>query len=163
MKNLLGVFCLTFSLLYFISVPVWAQSQKIFHTKYTTIYYADEADIDDFIWRLGGQKLEFVEDPKLASYRIDRLVDRVQAILDMRPQDFQIAIYLHRGPLSLNEAAYYEKNSKTIHVSVDYASDGVMAHEIAHAIIDQSFPVPPPSKVQEILAQYVDKHLWSDY
>lgn len=163
MKNLPGVFCLTFFLLYFIPAPVWAQPQKIFHTKYAAIYYADEADIDDFIWRLGGQKLEFVEDPKLASYRIDRLVDRVQTVLDMRPKNFQITIYLHRGPLSANQAAYYEKNTKAVYVSVDYASDGVVAHEIAHASIDQYFSTPPPSKMQEILAQYVDKNLWNDY
>ena len=40
---------------------------------------------------------------------------------------------------------------------------GVLAHEVAHAIINQYFAVPPPSKVQEILSQYVDKHLWGDY
>ena len=163
MKKFLGVSCFVLSLLFAIPAHLWAQSQKVFQTKYTIIYYTDEKDIDDFIWRLGGQKLEFVQDPQLASHRIDRLVDRVQAILDMWPKNFQIAVYLHRGPLSPNEAAFYEKSEKAIHVSVDYASDGVMAHEIAHASINQYFLTPPPSKIQEILAQYVDKNLWSDY
>ncbi len=163
MKNLFGIVCLALSLHSLSPAAVWAQSQKTFQTKYTTIYYDADADINDFIWRLGGQKLEFARDPQLASYRIDRLVDQVQALLDMFPANFQIVIYLHRGPLTANEAAYYEKSTKIIHVSVDYASDGVVAHEIAHANMEAYFPIAPPSKVQEILAQYVDKHLWSDY
>ena len=137
--------------------------QKIFQTKYTTIYYSEDRDIDDFIWRLGGQRLEFVHNPQMASYRLDRLVERVQAVLDMWPKNFQITIHLHRGPLSANRVAYYEKSTKVIHISVDYASDGVVAHEIAHASIERYFSIPPPSKMQEILAQYVDKNLWSDY
>ena len=138
-------------------------SPKVFQTKYTTIYYYEDKDIDDFIWRLGGQRLEIARDPKMASYRLDRLVERVQAILDMWPRNFKITINLHRKPLSANQVAYYEKNTGVIHISVDYTSDGVVAHEIAHANIEQYFPVAPASKMQEILTQYVDKNLWSDY
>jgi len=163
MKKSSGSVCLALMLFSFLPANGRAESHKIFQTKYTTIYYADDADIDDFIWRLGGQRLEFVQDPALASHRIDRLVDRVQAILDMWPAHFRIDVYLYRGPLSAQETAYYEKGVKAIHISVDYASDGVVAHEIVHATIDQYFPTPPPSKIQEILAQYVDKNLWSDY
>ncbi len=162
MKYLLALLAVLLSLL-LIPNTGWAQPAKVFQTKYTTIYYPLDKDIDDFIWRLGGQRTEFDQNPQLASFRIDRLVDRVQTVLDMRPKNFQIAIHLYRGPLSANQVAYYEKKTKTIHVSVDYASDGVVAHEIAHATIEQYFPIPPPSKMQEILAQYVDKYLWNDY
>ena len=163
MKKLFRFVGLAF-LLVFLAAPCgWSQTQNTFQTKYTTIYYFEDADIDDFIWRLGGQRLEISSDPELASHRIDNLVDRVQALLDMWPPNFQVAIYLHRGPLSANETAFYEKTEKAIHVSVEYASDGVLAHELAHASIAAFFSVPPPSKMQEILAQYVDKHLWSDY
>ena len=99
----------------------------------------------------------------MASFRLDRLVERVQTVLDMWPKNFLITIHLHRGALAANKVAYYEKSTKIIHVSVDYASDGVLAHEIAHANMFQFFQTPPPSKMQEILAQYVDKNLWSDY
>ena len=137
--------------------------QKSFKTKFSTIYYTNDTDLDDFIWRLGGQKLEYTSDPQLASNRVDKLVNRVQMILDMWPKDFQIDIYLHRGTLKPNETAYYESKTNSIHISVDYTSDGVMAHELAHASIDHYFPTPPPTKMQEILAQYVDKQLWSNY
>ena len=81
----------------------------------------------------------------------------------MWPQNFNIDIYLHRGELQLNKVAYYEHKTKTIQISIDNVSDGVFAHEVAHAIISQYFSSPPPSKAQEILTQYVDKYLWSDY
>ncbi len=162
MKRLFGIVYLFLSL-FLMPNMIWAESSQVFQTKHTTIYYSQDKDIDDFIWRLGGQRLEFTNDPKMASYRIDRLVERVQTILDMWPQNFRITIYLHRGVLSANKVAYYENKSKTIHVSVDYTSDGVVAHEIVHANIDQYFSIPPPSKMQEILAQYVDQNLWSDY
>ncbi len=162
MKRFFGIVSLFLPLI-FVPNIIWAESQKVFQTKYSIIHYSEDKDIDDFIWRLGGQRLEFTNDPQMASYRIDRLVDRVQTVLDMWPKNFQITVYLHRGPLSANKVAYYEKNTKAIHVSVDYASDGVVAHEIAHASIEQYFSISPPSKMQEILAQYVDKHLWNDY
>ncbi len=162
MKRLVGiVYFLGF--LFALPPAVLADPAKIFQTKYAAIHYSEENDIDDFIWRLGGQKLEPVTAPEMASYRIDRLVDRVQAILDMWPQNFRITVHLHRGPLTENKVSYYEKETKVIHVSVDYMSDGVLAHEIAHADIEQYFATPPPSKMQEILAQYVDQHLWNDY
>jgi len=107
--------------------------------------------------------LEFPDDLQLASNRIDRIIYRVQTILDMWPKNFRINIYLHRNALESNKVAYHDHKSKSIHISVDYASDGVVAHEIAHAVINQYFPTPPPSKMKEILSQYVDKHLWSDY
>jgi len=143
--------------------PLSSQHQKIFKTKYSTVYYNNDKDIDDFIWRLGGQKLEFVNDPQLASNRIDRIISRVENILDMWPKNLSIPIYLYRGTLKPNKVAFYEHKSKSIKISIDYTSDGVLAHEIAHAVTNQYFSSSPPSKVQEILSQYVDKHLWSDY
>lgn len=139
------------------------QHQKTFKTKYSTVHYADDKDIDDFVWRLGGQKLEFLNDPQLASNRIDRIISRVESILDMWPENLLIPIYLYRGTLKPNKVAFYEHKSKSIKVSIEYASDGVLAHEIAHAVINKHFSSSPPGKVEEILAQYVDKHLWSDY
>ncbi len=107
--------------------------------------------------------MEFPADTGLASNRIDRLVERVETILDMQPKNFKINIYLHQGLLESQKIAFYDYKTKSIHISVDYASDGVTAHEIAHAIINYHFSSPLPSKMQEILTQYVDKYLWSDY
>lgn len=162
MRRLIS-YCIILAILFFLPVSVLAQSEKTFITKYSTIHYSEDKDLDDFIWRLGGQRIDFSIDKTLASNRVDRIVDRVKAILDMQPDKFKIDIYLHRGPLDKNKVAYYEHRNKSIYISVDYTTDGVLAHEVAHAIISQYFTPPPPSKIQEILTQYVDRYLWSDY
>lgn len=136
---------------------------KIFKTRYAEIYYLKDEDIDAFIWRLGGNRMEFLDNFDLASNRVDRIVDRVQMLLDMWPENFRVKIYLHPEELDQNKVAFYEYQTDSLHFSVDYASDGVVAHEIAHAVINQYFPAGAPSKMQEILSQYVDEHLWSEY
>lgn len=142
---------------------VSAQEVGVFKTKYTAIYYDQKKDIDDFIWRLGGQKTEFSSDTALASSRVDRIVERVVNILDMWPKKFEVKVYLHRGRLDSDRAAYFDPKTRSIHISVDDTSDGVFAHEIAHAILNHNYNNVLPSKMQEILTQYVDKYLYSDY
>ena len=43
-------------------------------------------------------------------------------------------------------------------VAVDSVTDNIIAHEIAHAVINAYFVIPPPARMQEILAQYMDQH-----
>lgn len=136
---------------------------KIFKTRYTTIHYNDDKELSDFIWRLGGSRFEISQDKGLASSRIDRIIEKVNTILGLWPKMSNVDIYLKRGPLDKNEVAYYDNQAGDIYISVDYVTDGVFAHEIAHLIINRYFSPPPSSKVQEILTQYVDKYLWSDY
>jgi hypothetical protein len=140
-----------------------AEPGGTFSTKYTKIHYPDEKDLNDFFWRIGGGKADFPRNSSLAQNRIDRIVERVETILDMWPRPFSVNIYLRRGLLEAGRAAFYDRRTKTIQISVDYSSDGVFAHEVGHAVISQYFSHPPPDKAQEILTQYVDKYLWNDY
>jgi len=139
------------------------QSDNSFPTKYSTIHYSDEKDFTDFIWKLGGSRTDLVRGTDIAASRVDRIVERVEAILDMTPANFRMDIFIKRGPVSPDRIAYYDTNARAIHISLENASEGVFAHEVAHAVIDQYFGAPPPSKTGEILTQYVDKYLWSDY
>jgi hypothetical protein len=143
--------------------PSCVAEPETFRTKSAVIYYDRDKDLTDFIWRIGGQTVELPRDRALATSRVDRLIERVQAILDMQPKNFKVKIYLAGELLGPNRVAYYQYRTKEIHVSVHLVTDGVLAHEIAHAVIDRYFATPPSSKVQEILTQYVDRHLWSDY
>lgn len=163
MKKLAGCIVL-FGLLISAGVPsALGGSSGAFNTKYTKIHYSDRKDLDDFIWRLGGERRDFPEDPALVSNRVDRIIERVEAILDMRPRNFCVDVYLRRGLLDEARAAFFDRKTYAIHISVDYSSDGVFAHEAAHAVISRYFSVKPPDKVQEILTQYVDRYLWNDY
>lgn len=144
-------------------VSIFSQTEKTFKTNYSIIHYYEDKDLNDFLWRIGGKRFEYSSDIKLAQGRVDRIVERVETILDMWPKAFRVDIYLRRGDLEINKTAYYNSKINSILVSVDNVSDGVFAHEVAHAVIYKYFPSPPPSKTQEILTQYVDKYLWSDY
>ena len=141
----------------------FCESSNIFKTKYTTIHYKDDKDLSDFLWRLGGTRIDFARDKDMASNRVDRIIERVETIIDMRPKDLNIDVYLQRGDLKYNEVAFYQYKNSSVYLSVDKASDGVFAHEITHAIVNRYFGVSTPSKMQEIITQYVDKYLWSDY
>ncbi len=159
-RYLASSFFLVISLL--LSAEVHAGPSKAFKTSYCDIHYTDEKSLNDFFWRIGGKRFNFDEDISLARSRVDRLVDRVQSILDMYPDKFYIKIELypkHKKGL----IASYNQSKNTIIVYADKVTDGVLAHEVAHAVICSYFEVPPPEKMQEILTQYVDKHLWDDY
>lgn len=141
---------------------ILAQDQKIFLTDYTDIFYSDESVLSDFFWRLTGKRLDFMQDKKLARSQVDRIIDRVQSVLDMHPLRLRVRIDLYAHYESGKIASYSHK-AKSISVYADKVTDGVFAHEIAHAVISNHFSEPPSEKVQEILAQYVDRYLWSDY
>ncbi|MCX5666156.1 MAG: hypothetical protein NT036_03820 [Candidatus Omnitrophica bacterium] len=156
-----SILIVTFLCLFFLfAVPAHALE---FSTKYSIITYSDPGEIDDFFLRLGGEHYDFRDNPQLAASLIDRLVDRIQSILGVIPRDLKFKIYLRRGTLQDGMKAYYDPKNRVIFISADYASQGVLAHEIGHAIVGKYFPTPLPSKLQEILMQYVDKYLWSDY
>ena len=111
----------------------------------------------------GGVSIDFTREKEMASNRVDKIIERVETILDMRPKNLNIDIYLKRGDLKYNEIAFYQYKTSAVYLSVDKTSDGVFAHEISHAIVNRYFATPIPSKMQEIITQYVDRYLWSDY
>ncbi|HAO92989.1 MAG TPA: hypothetical protein DCR11_03695 [Deltaproteobacteria bacterium] len=157
---------------------VAAQSEAYaFETRYATIRYSDEADLLDFGKKTGGASVSLVRDRgkalSLIKENTDRIVFRVKALLDMHPElHFNISvhkspdevsgIYKDLGMTGAPPIAFYAHKSHTIFLSPDRLSDGIFAHEVAHAVINCYFAPPPPPQVQEILAQYVDKHLWGD-
>lgn len=144
-------------------------------TRYATIVFADEADLYEFGRKLGGPgSVVSRTNPNVRAHikeSVDRIVFRVKALLDMHPDAMKFTIVLHPTEKGLGDVykglgaiadppiAFYTHKSRTIHMGLQNASDGVFAHEVAHAVINFYFTVPPPAQVQEILAQYVDRHL----
>jgi hypothetical protein len=45
-------------------------------------------------------------------------------------------------------------------VNADDLTEGILAHEMAHSIIDHFLVIRPPKAATEILARYVDRHLF---
>ncbi|MBL7072103.1 MAG: hypothetical protein ISS26_08075 [Candidatus Omnitrophica bacterium] len=135
---------------------------KTFRTDNATIHYAQDILLSDFLWRIGRLKFEHGINTTLARSRVDRIIERVQTVLDMYPEDFRVDIYLTTGYKG-GYIAFYSFDKETITVYTDRVTDGVLAHEIAHAVMHRYFEVPPPRKIQEILCRYADSHLWEDY
>jgi hypothetical protein len=69
----------------------------------------------------------------------------------------EVLIQFYGKKMDLPSFYLYEKN--TIYISNDDLKVGMLAHEIAHALISNYFTVPPPTKVQEILAGYAEYSL----
>ena len=151
-------------------------------TKHTIIQYQSSeylVDFDDTInyspdgFSFGN--LFSNSDPKnpagSLAKKLDALYERVQHILDMRGNLKKVRINLYPNKTELAEAfrtitgqecrvrAWYIFEVNTIYVNIDDIDAGMLAHEMAHSIIDHFFTVRPPEATAEILAVYVDQHL----
>lgn len=150
---------------------------------YTTIYCGLDVDLKEVAKKLSrrGLFMTGVYDPNPASapsqkiaYMLDRLLKRVQDILDMRPQNMDLKIKILKDRDALNteycrifgdkpdHKGFYIFRYNTIYASEEDISDSVIAHEMGHAVVDHYFSVIPPEKVRELLASYVDLHLEED-
>lgn len=104
--------------------------------------------------------------------KVDLLFERAQEILDMRGRMRKVFINLYPNRKQLHHAyftitrkecrirAWYIYESNTIYINKDDIHAGMLAHEMAHSIIDHYFSARPPRATAEILARYVDKHLY---
>ncbi len=151
-------------------------------TKRTIIRYQSSRDLKKFnskikyrTDRLGLKGLFFSSGSKdivsTVSNKVDALFEKAQQILDMRKKMKRITINVYKDKKQLHQAyqdiyrrpcrirAWYEYRFNTVYISVDDVHEGMLAHEMAHGIIDHYLLVRPPSATAEILARYVDSHL----
>jgi len=103
--------------------------------------------------------------------KCDTIFRRAQELLDMYPPGIHVTIKVarhHDQIRSVHAArygfgteaiAFYMFENNTIYATMGELSESVLAHEMAHCIIDHYFGVRPPRKVEELLAMYVDAHL----
>ncbi len=103
--------------------------------------------------------------------KTDAIFERVQEILDMRKKNEKVIINLYPDKKTIETAyaefygqecrfrAWYEYKTNTISLNINDCHEGMLAHELAHSIIDHFLKVRPPKNTAEILARYVDTHL----
>ena len=106
---------------------------------------------------------------KVTQERIDAMVRRVSTILQLDPPDLHVSIYLYNTYDEVEKAyrelghtgkaprAFYSLKSGAVYLPTDGLTPPIFAHEIAHAIINATHPLP--LKLRDILAQYVYNHL----
>lgn len=150
-------------------------------TRYAMIRYETLKDLKKFNRRIdyspGGFSLKSLFSPSGSKNiidsikkKVDALYRRVQEILDMRGRMTKVNINLYRKK-SFDDLYYrllgtkrrvrswYLFESKTIFINIEDVNEGILAHEMAHHIVDHYLKVRPPKATAEILARYVDKHL----
>ncbi|MDD4955866.1 MAG: hypothetical protein PHP17_07520 [Candidatus Omnitrophica bacterium] len=100
---------------------------------------------------------------------IDSLFLEVCDALDIKIQSYRGTIVVFPDIVEVSKIAsgdsqiieaglpsIYVPSHNTIYISFNDATAGMLAHEMAHAVISTYFVVAPPPKVQEILAGYVE-------
>jgi len=150
-------------------------------TRYALIRYETLKDLKKFNRRIdyspGEFSLKSLFSPSgsknvidSSKKKVDALYRRVQEILDMRTRMTKVNIYLYRKKgfdkvyyrlvgIKRRVRSWYLFESKTIFINIDDVHEGILAHEMAHHIVDHYLKVRPPRATAEILARYVDKHL----
>ncbi len=103
--------------------------------------------------------------------KVDAIFERAETILDMRKPMEKISINIYPDFSELKHAysiiyrgkchvrAWYRFRTNTVYTNVEDVHAGMLAHELAHGIIDHFFKIKPPSETAEILARHVDSHL----
>ena len=178
------LFCV---LLFFICGIVFGQpadtlSWQTIETKHTVIRYQSSRDLKKI-----NSKIKYRVKPSLSKglfsstgpehieeavkKKVDALFERAQQILDMRKKMKKVTINVYHDKNQLREAfqgiylkpchvrAWYEYRFNTVYICIEDMHEGMLAHEMAHGIIDHYLLVRPPPATAEILARYVDSHL----
>jgi len=159
-------------------------SAKTIESKFCTIAYTPSVDLKKVNARI---KFRFRDITLKGNYpsltknspeaqiaeKFDKLVAKVEKILDMYPRQFHIKVAIYKNQKQLDAAyqeifgqankrrfiSFYIHKYTTIHISEQSIRAGVLAHEIGHAVVDHYFLVRPSEKIREVLSQYVELHL----
>jgi hypothetical protein len=173
---------MTFALLLSRGVVQGETSWQRLETKHTIVQYETLKDLKKFDRNIdyssGGLGLKGLfgfsgsKDPVASvTKKVDAIFERVQEILDMRHRNPKVIINVYPNKERFCEVyhsitakechirGWYIFEVNTVYINADDVREGILAHEMAHAIIDHYFSVRPPRATAEILARYVDEHL----
>lgn len=161
------------------NIEDWA----VVKSSYATIFVDRDIDLSDVAKRIDvgfarydpvASKLflgKGISDSERLANKIDIIIRKAKKILDMHSQGFHVNIRVYETDEDLwniyedifkerkEYIAFYVHKFQTVYISLDNVSESVLAHEIAHSIIDSYFAVLPPEKIRELLGCYVDIHL----
>ena len=152
-------------------------------SRFAVIYYLSEKDLQRF-----DRKIDYSPNAghlkrlrsELAAHtpyahllaKVDAIFERVQEILDMRGRPAKVIIRIYGDKKAFDEVCFritgkkcrirswYLFETRTVYANAKDIHEGILAHEMAHHIIDHYMTVRPPRATAEILARYVDKHLF---
>lgn len=164
-----------------VSIPylinVETANSAVIKTAFATIFYENSEALTNFNQKLGCNLPErlCLDNQALpeasAAIVISTIVEQVQKILDMHPQELQFHIHVLSSPeevqyihqsiygIKVDFIAFYSPQNETIYLATNSLKRSVLSHEIVHAVVDRYFDKAPPTKIHELLAQYVEGQL----
>lgn len=148
-------------------------------SRYATIEYESAGALRKFnnklkmgslSFMLSGRKSETVEEEVLN--KIDVIVEKVETVLDMYPDDMKFKIVIRESTKGVQEEfrriygvdvdyiAFYSPVENTVFYSAKNITLRVVAHEIGHVVVERHYyPVSTPVRIHEVLAQYAEMHI----
>lgn len=155
---------------------------KIIESKYFTILCHPETNMAklnsriqvrfyDVDWGRYSPKNKSVDEQ--VANKLDRIFRKVEKVLDMYPRKIHPVVKIFKTQAQLDKEyakifgsndgieriSYYVHKLTTIYTTESMVSEGVLAHEMGHAVADHYFLIFPPYKVGELLSQFVELHL----
>ena len=103
--------------------------------------------------------------------QLDRLFLVVTEILEARMKQFESSVKVCESASGLGEVSerlfgreikaggFYVVALDSLYIDSENVTLYVLGHEMAHAVISKYFVVPPPERIQEVLAGYVEYEL----
>ena len=157
----------------------------VYHSNEVSIEYQHSAQLEKFVKAIQPTPLtcainkimqgEGCTSPCVSVVEfLNGLRERVQLVLDLPVSRMKIQIKLHDDLKELSQAyanrsgkeskhykavALYEPSTKTIHLQTDNLRIEILAHEMAHAVIDQYFWIQMPQGMGEVLSQRVQEKI----
>lgn len=163
---------------------VYAQEENrgVFSSKFCTIFYDNDVDLkkvnrniklgfSDFYSPRTYKKSAGLSTEDMISDKFDAIFNKAEEMLDMYPARIHVAINIYKRQEDMNKVyeeffnepnkavSFYIYKTNTIYAVESQLNENILAHEMAHCIIDHYFVILPPRKIQEILSGYVDLHL----
>lgn len=158
------------------------QEWNVFSTRFSTVFYGKEVDLrrvnrginlsfSDFYNPRRYSRIADLSTEDILSEKFDAIFSRVEEILDMYPSRIHMTINIYKTADELDAVyeeifnepntapSFYIYKTNTIYTMESAISERILAHEMAHCIIDHYFVILPPRKIQEMLAAYADVHL----
>ena len=147
-------------------------------SRYAVITFDDHDTLRRFnnelyMGRLGSQMRrnagETVEDEVIS--KIDFIVEKVMTTLDMFLPQLKFFIVIHPDEktvqsdfneiykVEVDYIAFYSPSRNTVFYSADNSFLRVVAHEIGHVVAENYFPISPPQRIHEVMAQYAEQHI----
>lgn len=168
--------------------PVFSQDEpeeaerRILTSRFCTVFYEEGVNLkvvsrrinlnfSSFYSLRNLRKKRDLSTEEILAEKLDSIFARVENILDMFPSKINVVINIYKSKDTLDnvyEEIFHEQNTvdsfyiyktNTIYTTERVINEGILAHEMAHCIIDHYFVILPPRKIQEMLAIYADVHL----